>query len=165
MSTRLLKLGLGLALLVGVLDQATKVWASADLTTGPIILIPGFFDLTLVHNRGVAFGMLGDIDSFWRDAFLIGVAAIASVVIVIMLKKSASLLEGAALGLVLGGAVGNLIDRLRLGWVVDFIHVHWHDLSWPVFNVADSAITVGIGILLIDNLRSSPSSDHDHQAL
>ncbi|MBF0368211.1 MAG: signal peptidase II [Magnetococcales bacterium] len=147
-------LGPLLALVVLLADQITKWWMTALLADRGITLIPGFLDLVLVHNLGAAFGVFTDLPPFWRELLLVGVAALATVAILILLWRTETLWMTYALALVLGGAVGNLIDRLRFGWVVDFIHVHWHDLSWPVFNLADSAITLGIGLLLWDNLTA-----------
>lgn len=141
-----------------VLDQASKVLASEHLPEAPIILISGFFDLTLVHNRGAAFGLFSGLPDGLRELFLISIAVLVGVIFVNILRRSSNLLECLSLGMILGGAVGNLLDRLRFGWVVDFIHLHWHDLSFPVFNIADSAISVGVVFLAWDHFRSSNSS-------
>jgi len=145
--------GLLLALTVLVLDQLSKLWALNELATSRIDIIPGFFEFVLVQNFGVAFGMLNEVGSGWKDYFLITVAIVAVLVLTYMLYRCQRILEAITFSLVIGGAIGNVIDRIRLGWVVDFIHVHWHDLSWPVFNIADSAISVGICLILLDNLR------------
>lgn len=148
-------LGPGLLLAGGVFvaDQLTKWLAEAHLASARITLLPGFFDLELVYNRGAAFGLFASLPDGWRQGLLILVALAASGLFVHMLRHSPNRLTAIAVGLVLGGALGNLLDRVRWGWVVDFIHLHWHDLSWPVFNLADSAITVGVAVLLWDNLR------------
>lgn len=145
---------------VGVvaLDQLTKRLASDHLPEAPIILISGYFDLTLVHNRGAAFGLFSGLPDGLRELFLISIAVIVGSIFINILRKSSNLLETLSLGMILGGAVGNLIDRLRFGWVVDFIHLHWHDLSWPVFNIADSAISVGVVLLAWDHIRLSKST-------
>ncbi|MBF0310107.1 MAG: signal peptidase II [Magnetococcales bacterium] len=140
--------GLGTGAVVLLLDQWTKAFFSQLLWHSGITLIPGFLNLDLVHNQGAAFGMFRSLEPMWRDGILVLVAVVAVVLIVAMLRKTPDLFSALALGLVLGGAIGNLVDRLRFGWVVDFIHVHWYELSWPVFNVADSGITVGIGMLI-----------------
>ncbi|MEO5376642.1 MAG: signal peptidase II [Magnetococcus sp. DMHC-6] len=148
-------LGPGIAVLVIFFDQVSKFWMTNVLQKGEITLLPGFFDLTLVHNFGAAFGLFTNLPPFWRESILIGVAAVATFFIIWLLRQTDRIWMSMALGLVLGGAVGNLVDRLRLGWVVDFIHLHWYDLSWPVFNLADCAITLGIGMLLWDNFKNS----------
>ncbi|MBF0188614.1 MAG: signal peptidase II, partial [Magnetococcales bacterium] len=145
----MLRLGLILAVVVLVLDQASKLMASAWLQYESVTLIPGFFDLVLVHNVGAAFGLFTDMGETARAVLLIGVAVAAIALIIHLLRQENTLWGAVSLGLVLGGAIGNMIDRIRIGLVVDFIHLHWQTLSWPVFNIADSAITVGIGMLLI----------------
>ncbi|MBF0453932.1 MAG: signal peptidase II [Magnetococcales bacterium] len=154
-----MRLGLAVACVVVVLDLTTKSIASSQLQSGPFIIIPGFFDFILVHNLGAAFGLLADQPFWLRTTLLLGVALVASVFIIQQLREVTGLLATWAFGLILGGAVGNVVDRVRLGWVVDFIHVHWYDLSWPVFNLADSAITVGVILLILENFRSSEKSE------
>ncbi|MEO5331684.1 MAG: signal peptidase II [Magnetococcus sp. YQC-5] len=155
------RMGVGflLAVLVIVLDQASKWMATQELAQKGITLLPGFFDLVLVHNVGAAFGLFTGFAPEIRLIFLCAVALVASVIVTYLLYKAHTWILVGAYGLVLGGALGNLIDRVRFGWVVDFIHLHWHDLSWPVFNLADSAITLGVGLLLLDHLITSDSSD------
>ncbi|MBF0142764.1 MAG: signal peptidase II [Magnetococcales bacterium] len=131
-----------------VLDQVSKHLATLHLSREGVAIIPGFFDLTLVHNPGAAFGLFNALPGLYRQLLLVGVALLASGVILYLLSRTTRPLSALALGWILGGALGNLVDRLRFGWVVDFIHVHWHDLSWPVFNIADSAITLGIGVMV-----------------
>ncbi|MBF0153296.1 MAG: signal peptidase II [Magnetococcales bacterium] len=140
--------GVALALLVLVADQVTKWIATQALGQGSVVILPGYLDLVIVHNVGAAFGLFTGLPTTWRIGILAGVAIVAIVLMLHLLRQAESYWSASALALVLGGALGNLMDRLRLGWVVDFVHVHWHDLSWPVFNLADSAITLGIGILL-----------------
>jgi signal peptidase II len=146
-------LGLLATFVVFFLDQLSKWYASRELANRGITILPGFFDLELVHNMGAAFGMFAELPPGWRSLILVGVALVATVLILLLLHKTDKMWEALGLGLVLGGALGNLLDRLRNGWVVDFIHLHWHDLSWPVFNLADSAITVGVGLLLWDSFQ------------
>ena len=150
-----MRLGLIIASVVLTLDLVTKAMASAWLVDGPIILIPNFFDFVLVHNLGAAFGLFSEQPPWVRNTLLLGVASVATVYIVQQLRENKGLFATVAFGFILGGAVGNVIDRIRLGWVVDFIHLHWYDLSWPVFNIADSGITVGVGMLILDNFRHS----------
>ena len=147
------RFGLLVATLVLLADQISKWYASKVLITGSITILPGFFDFELVHNLGAAFGLFADFLPLWRDIFLISVAVFATLFVLFLLYKTPGRWEALGLGLVLGGALGNLIDRLRLGWVVDFIHLHWHDLSWPVFNLADSAISIGVVLMLLDSWR------------
>jgi signal peptidase II len=140
--------GLVIATTVFAVDQASKEWASVYLREESILIWPNFFDLTLVHNLGAAFGMFRTLPEVWRLGLLAGVAVVASGALLWLLRQSVQWRETIGYALLLGGALGNLTDRIRWGWVVDFLHVHWYDLSWPVFNVADSAITVGITLLL-----------------
>ncbi|MEO5338956.1 MAG: signal peptidase II [Magnetococcus sp. MYC-9] len=153
--TLLRRYGLLTTLLVFLADQLSKWYLSGRLAEGGITVLPGFFDLELVHNLGAAFGMFADWPPAWRTLILVGVALCATLFIVFLLRRSERGGEAVGLGLVLGGALGNLYDRLQNGWVVDFIHVHWHDLSWPVFNLADSAISIGVGLLLWDSFRKT----------
>jgi len=134
-----------------VLDQATKLIIVRTMDLHAIIpLIRNFFDIVHARNQGAAFGVLRD--SSIRLPFLIGVSLLAAVVIVIVFRKLRpdQKLSAWGLSLVLSGAVGNLIDRIRFGEVVDFLSVHWHEHYWPAFNVADSAICIGVGLLVLD---------------
>jgi len=145
---------LWIALVVIALDQLTK-YAAADylLRHGELELVP-FLNLALVHNTGAAFGMLSQA-SGWQNIFFIVVALIACVVIswIVWRLEKKDLLLVSGLMLILGGAAGNLIDRLVHGYVIDFIDVYYRDWHWPAFNIADSAITVGAVILAIDALK------------
>jgi signal peptidase II len=150
---RNLGLGLGLATLVVVLDQLTKVWVveAVQQRGGRFFEIADFFAVVLVWNRGVSFGM------FNNDAALNGVvfslvAAAIVVALLVWLWRAADALIVLATGLVIGGAVGNVADRLRLGAVVDFLDFHLGAWHWPAFNVADAAICVGVGLMVIDGL-------------
>jgi signal peptidase II len=141
---------LGLAAAVFVADQLTKAWMRTHLDPlQPVTLIPGFFHLTLVLNPGVAFGIFSSIPPEWR--WLVMLFSLTALVLLCSLATrivpDGGWLGRLAIGLVLGGAAGNLLDRWRLGAVVDFIDVHWHEYHWPAFNVADSAITVGVVLL------------------
>ncbi len=135
---------------VFALDQATKLLALEILAGSPIDILP-FFNLTLTFNTGAAFGFLNDA-SGWQNWFFIAVALIVSGVIIAMVRKlSAEELQTAvALLLILGGALGNAFDRIRIGRVVDFLHVYYQSWSFPVFNIADSAITIGAILLALD---------------
>ena len=144
---------LWLSLLVVALDQATKYWAVSALTLHqPVPVIP-FFNLTLMHNTGAAFSLLAEAGG-WQRWFFTGLALVVSGLIVYWLstlRRQPWLSAG--LALILGGAVGNnLIDRVLHGYVVDFIDVYYQNWHWPAFNIADSAITVGAVLLVLDAL-------------
>lgn len=146
----------GLAAVVVVLDQLTKWWALAGLVPHQPVEILPFFNLTLVFNRGAAFSFLAGAGG-WQKWFFIGLALVISVALAVWLVRSAwrqRWLAG-ALALVLGGAIGNVIDRVRFGVVVDFLDFHAAGWHWPAFNVADSAITVGAVLLLLISLRDT----------
>ena len=138
-----------------VLDQATKLWAGWALDAAPISIVPGFLRLALSLNRGALFGFLGDMPDPWRMIVLtlLPVAAVALIAGFLMHLGDEEKISRFALALILGGAVGNLIDRLWLGQVVDFVLVHWRGWTYPAFNVADSAITVGAILLILDSFR------------
>jgi signal peptidase II len=144
--------------LVIVLDQLTKLWVVDHfILYESIEVIPGFFNLTYLTNTGAAFGILAGHPSWWRQFFFIGVAIVALAAIFFLHRKirAESRWYTVSLALIAGGAVGNLIDRVRLGSVVDFLDLYLSTHHWPAFNVADSAITVGVGIFLIVNLLKS----------
>ncbi|MDR2876067.1 MAG: signal peptidase II [Methylobacillus sp.] len=132
------------------LDLYTKYLVSSSFAYGEHRPVTSFFDLVLFHNEGAAFSFLAGMGG-WQRVFFSVVAFIASVVIVHLLRKHPQkTLFCFALSLVLGGALGNLYDRLTLGYVVDFLFFHYQGWSWPAFNVADSAICVGVVLLLWD---------------
>jgi signal peptidase II len=143
-----------LSVLVVVADQLSKAYISKHFLEFEFVRILPVLDITCMHNVGAAFSFLASA-SGWQRWVFIGLACIVSIGIVIWLLKlprgSHSLLT-AGLALVLGGALGNVIDRIRLGYVIDFIHFHWDRAYFPAFNVADSAITVGAACLLLDAL-------------
>ena len=144
---------LWIAIAVIALDQLTKHVAADYLVRhGELELVP-FLNLALVHNTGAAFGMFSQA-SGWQNVFFIAVALIACIAILWMVwrleRKDLLLVSG--LMLILGGAAGNLIDRLVHGYVIDFIDVYYRAWHWPAFNIADSAITIGAAILAIDAL-------------
>ncbi len=154
-------LGLGLiaAAVVIVLDQASKLYflALLDEGMGPPIVVTPFFNLVAVWNYGVSFGMFNTREpaGAW---ILTGVALAIVVALFIWLRKVTVRPVAAAIGMVIGGALGNVIDRIREGAVFDFADFHVAGWHWPAFNVADSAITVGVLILLIDALFAGPRS-------
>ena len=143
---------LWLSALVLILDQVTKAWAvSALLGSPPIVVIPGFFDFSLVYNSGAAFGFLADAQG-WHNVFFIIVALLVSVFLIWSLYRlePTDVQTAVAFALIFGGAVGNVVDRLRQGYVVDFIHWFYSDWHWPTFNIADAAISIGAVLLLMD---------------
>lgn len=142
-----------IAMVILALDLATKYWVESNLTLGQRIPYTSFFNLVLAHNAGAAFSFLSD-SSGWQRWFLSGIAVTASAVITYLLYKQANeKLFCIALSLILGGALGNLWDRITLGYVVDFLDFYVADYHWPAFNVADSAIFVGAGLLIIDSFK------------
>ncbi len=142
-----------LSIVIIVLDQVTKFYAVQSLVLHESKYIYDGFNLTLMYNSGAAFSFLSDAGG-WQRWFFIGISSFISIVIVIWMYNS--LAKGRwllfALAFILGGALGNLWDRLTLGYVVDFIEVYYKDLYWPAFNVADSAITIGAIMLVLDAL-------------
>ncbi len=147
------------ALVIG-LDQLTKWLANTSLAPHePVAVLPGF-NLTLMFNTGAAFSLLGDAGG-WQRWLFTGLAVVASVVLVLWLRRlqAGQALLAVALALILGGAVGNLIDRVVFGHVIDFLDVYWRHHHWPAFNVADSAITVGAVLFLLDSFRPRAAGD------
>ena len=145
---------LWLTLAIIVLDQSSKSVAVQWLTLHQALPVWPGFNLTLVHNTGAAFSFLSEAGG-WQRYFFIVLTLVISVVMLVWLTRlqaGRATLAG-ALSLVIGGAVGNLWDRLQYGYVVDFIEVYYGQWSWPVFNVADSAITIGAALLILDALR------------
>lgn len=139
--------------LVIALDQLTKYLVVQRFKLHESVpVIPGFFDLTYVRNPGAAFGILANAQGYWRVAFFIGVSLAALAVIVALIRTSHDRLPLIAFSLIGGGAVGNLIDRVRFGEVVDFIAWYYRSYHWPTFNIADSAITIGVVLLAVDML-------------
>lgn len=152
--TPTLKRGLLIALVVMVLDQASKWWILLDVMNPPqLIPILPSFNLVLTWNRGVSFGMfaMGTDMGPWILSIL---AVVIVAVLLAWLRKSEGKLVPAAIGLIVGGAIGNVVDRMVHGAVVDFLDLYWGSYHWPAFNVADSAITVGAILLVVDSLFS-----------
>jgi signal peptidase II len=144
---------LAIALIVVVLDQLFKTLIVGHYQLGESRVVTSFFNVVRVHNSGAAFSFLAGA-SGWQRWFFVGLGAAAAGFIVWMLKRHGGQhLFGWALALILGGAVGNVIDRLLHGHVIDFIQVHYAGWFFPSFNVADSAITVGAALLILDELR------------
>lgn len=143
-----------LAVVIVVADQFSKALASAGLVYADPVAVWFWLNITLHHNQGAAFSFLSGAGG-WQRWFFAALALVVSAAIALWLRqvgRSQRLLAG-GLALVLGGALGNLADRLRLGYVVDFISVHYRDWYFPTFNVADAAITVGAALILLDSLR------------
>lgn len=150
---------LRISLLVVLVDQISKAIMLAWLEPYQTIAVMPMFNLTLAFNTGAAFSFLADAGG-WQRWFFTGLALVISVVLVIWLARvpANKRLEAWSLTLILGGAVGNLIDRLVYGHVVDFIDVYLGSAHWPAFNVADSAICIGAVLLIIDSFRKTPES-------
>ena len=144
---------LALALLVLLLDQLSKLLMAGWLSLGQAHAVTGFFNLVMVHNSGAAFSFLAGAGG-WQRWFFTGFGLVASSVMIWLLRRHAGQrLFSLALALLLGGAVGNIIDRLVHGHVIDFLDVHWAGWHFPAFNLADSAITLGAALLILDELR------------
>ena len=144
---------LWLSLIIILLDQLTKqVIESSFLVFETLPVLP-FFNLTLAYNEGAAFSFLSD-QSGWQRWFLSGVAAVVALILVTWMRrlKSEEWMIALSLSLIVGGAVGNLIDRILFGHVIDFLDFFLGQRHWPAFNIADSAITIGVGLMLYDAL-------------
>ena len=149
---------LWVSVVVIVLDQLTKLWASSALDYGvPVAVVP-YINLTLLHNTGAAFSFLSEAGG-WQRWFFALMALVVSTAILIWLKRlpSTKVWLAVALALVLGGALGNVWDRIYFGYVVDFIDLYYQGWHWPAFNIADMAISVGAVMLIIDSLRGESS--------
>lgn len=143
---------LGWALVVILIDQFTKVLIVGYYTLGQSQAVTDYFNVVRAHNAGAAFSFLSQAGG-WQRWFFTGIGVLAVGVILWLLRKHAGQrLFSFALASVLGGAIGNLIDRVRLGYVVDFLNFHWGDAHFPAFNMADSAITLGAALLILDEL-------------
>nr|WP_114395433.1 signal peptidase II [Oleisolibacter albus] len=166
---RMLAVGFGVAALAFVLDQLSKWWilhvALPCLagTTGPGCLAPtaptqitGFFNLVMAWNRGVSFGLFAHEADF-MPYVLIAMALVISAVLVVWLQRTQQLFQAVSIGLVIGGALGNVIDRVRFGAVADFLDFHIAGWHWPAFNVADSCIVVGVVLLVAEGLFARPA--------
>lgn len=153
---------LWLSVLAVILDQASKLAVAGSMQLYESIQIMPFFKLTYVHNTGAAFSFLSEAGG-WQRWFFAGLAIVISAVIAVWLtrlKKHETLLA-VALSLVLGGAVGNLIDRLAYGYVIDFLDVYYESWHWPAFNIADSAITLGVILMLLESFGVGQAKQSD----
>jgi signal peptidase II len=147
---------LWLSFVIVIADFLTKLWALSKLQyMQPVEVIPGFWNWTLVHNTGAAFSFLADAGG-WQKWFFSFLALSISIACVFILKKTArnDWRTALPLALIIGGAVGNLIDRLRFGYVIDFVHWYWNSFHWPVFNLADSVISIAAVLLIVFSFRS-----------
>jgi signal peptidase II len=153
-----------LALFVVLLDRWTKRLVAAHIAMYTHIqVIPGFFRLTHTENTGAAFSLFADSPAHWKTALLIGFSAVAMVIVSVLLWKQTHALNstGIALSLILGGAIGNLWDRVANGRVVDFLLFYIKQYQWPVFNLADSCIVIGATLLVIEILFTHPKPATD----
>lgn len=147
-----------LAACVIVLDQASKAWVLGNFRLMEAQPVTSFFNLVLIFNSGAAFSFLATAGG-WQKWFFVGLALVISIVLLRILRQHAGeRLLPAALALILGGALGNVIDRLRFDAVVDFLDFHMLGYHWPAFNVADSAITIGVVLMLVHQLRPPKES-------
>tara|TARA_B110000196_G_C21062208_1_gene622973 strand:- start:56 stop:511 length:456 start_codon:yes stop_codon:yes gene_type:complete len=138
--------------LVLLSDQFTKVLIIKNILDDQFIRVNSYFDLVHFKNQGAAFGFLSDAGG-WQRYFLSIVASIVSIVLIFMIKKHKDEFYTAlGLSLILGGALGNLYDRLFLGYVTDFLYFHFQDYYWPAFNISDTAITIGAGIIIYESI-------------
>ncbi len=144
---------LGLSAAIVALDLATKAWVSGAFHLGEVRYVAPFFNLVLAHNAGAAFSFLADAGGWQRWFFTVLTIGISAVLVVMLRRTEGNPWLSAAFALVLGGALGNLYDRVTLGYVVDFVQLHAGGYYFPAFNVADSAITVGVALLLWDSVR------------
>ena len=155
MARKYLSIGVYLATFVALIDQMTKsMFLTSSLDAAPFYRITSFLNFTLSWNKGVTFGLLNDYGQYMP--YVLIVAALVIVLLLLnWLRQAETLYAALGLGLVMGGAVGNVIDRLRFGAVVDFIDLHYAGYHWYTFNVADSAIVVGVGLLLLESFMHS----------
>jgi signal peptidase II len=144
----------GVALLVFAIDQWTKQMVVSHFGEGAPLPLTSFFSLVLVYNAGAAFSFLAGAGGWQRELFIL-IAVLASAIIVWMVvRHRRDAVFCAGLALILGGAIGNLYDRITLGKVIDFLLFHYGEHAFPAFNIADSAITIGAGLLILDSFRT-----------
>lgn len=154
-----LHISLAIALIILVLDLVSKYWVESTLEFGQVIPLTGFFNLVLTYNPGAAFSFLSD-QSGWQRWFLSGVAGSAALLIIYLLNRyQHEKLFCLSLSLILGGALGNLYDRITLGHVVDFLDFYVGTYHWPAFNVADSAICVGAALMIYESFRKDKAEN------
>ncbi len=144
---------LGLATIILLLDQLSKITITRLYSYGESHPVTSFFNLVVAHNRGAAFSFLAN-ESGWQRYFFTAVGLIAAVVIIWqLLRHSSKTMFCTALALILGGAIGNVIDRVRFGYVIDFLDFYYKNIHWPAFNIADSAICIGAVLFILDEFR------------
>jgi len=155
---------LWISLVVLILDQITKAAATANLEMWTPVEVMPYFNFMLAHNTGAAFSFLADSGG-WQRWFFTIIATVVSIAIIVWIKKlkPEEKTLGISLSLILGGAIGNLVDRVRFGYVVDFIDVYVGTAHWPAFNVADSAICVGAAIMIITSFRQPHNAEQDDE--
>ncbi|WP_442915657.1 signal peptidase II [Marinobacter sp. C2H3] len=155
---------LWLAALVLALDLGTKALASASLTYADPVPVMPMFNLTLLHNTGAAFSFLADAEG-WQRWFFVVLALGVSVALIVWMRrlKADETLTAIAIALILGGALGNVYDRVVHGYVVDFLHLYWRQWNYPAFNLADTAITLGAGLMILDMFRKPAGKGGDAQ--
>lgn len=151
---------LWLTLVCLVLDQVSKYWVAGSMELYQSIKVTPFFNLTYVHNPGAAFSFLAE-QGGWQRWFFAGIAAIASVIFLVWLAKTpkSNRCLSIAFALMLSGALGNLFDRVALGYVIDFLDFYLNGYHWPAFNIADSAIFIGAALMIFDSFKSSEKED------
>lgn len=155
---------LWISVTIFVLDQATKQFISANLQYGESRFIFSWFNLVLAHNTGAAFSFLANAGGWQREFFIVLTLTISLVLIWMLRSNHTNRVLAIALSLVIGGAFGNLYDRVLYGHVVDFIQWHLAGYYWPAFNVADSAICIGAGLLIFDSFRKPADNPASGQA-
>lgn len=155
---RALFIALAVSLVLVIADQATKLAITSHFRYGESLFVTSFFNLVLVYNKGAAFSFLSDAGG-WQRLFFIGITVAAILVMAwLIVKHESETLFRWGLTLILGGAIGNLIDRVAFGHVIDFLDFHFAGWHFWAFNVADSAITIGAGLLILDSFRPRPSA-------
>lgn len=155
---------LGLSLLVIVLDQVAKYAITHSMSFGQSVEITPFFDLVLVYNPGAAFSFLAHHDGWQRWLFTVLAIAVSAWLAVLLRRHCAERLLPLALALIIGGALGNVIDRILFGAVIDFLYFHWGRHGFPAFNVADSAISVGVALMLWEQFMTSRNRPDERRA-
>ncbi len=157
------RIGLLIAALVTIVDQLSKFWLVAALRDlGQALEIAPFFNLVMVWNSGISFGLLPS--SGVARWLLVAVSLAITVALLIWLKKAERMLLALAIGALIGGAVGNIIDRVYYGAVADFFDIHLFGYHWPAFNIADSAITIGVVLILYDGFFARAGKSKDGEA-
>ena len=151
-----------LAATILLLDQLTKLWIMAEFSLGQSLYVNGIFNLVRAHNEGAAFSFLSDAGG-WQRWLFSGISIVVSLIIAVWLTRlpRQRVFEALALSLILGGALGNLYDRLTLGYVVDFLDFHWGNWHFAAFNVADMAISVGAVLIIVDGLFFQQADEKD----